>query len=371
MIHALCALSENAGDIVVGAGWQSSLGDDFCPGVAASDIPARGQFWRTIYAGVANHEDLRVERVVVTLPDGRAVLAVRVARHMGNTAPFVNVPNPTAAARPTTPAPRRPSDRRPSESKQQHQARLERLARMQRLYDAFLDQLRRADALLPELTGSGTLQLRRVPLTLLTALDDLMVEAGTVQLECAQVVSRSRSNGEVHAGDIAMLERHGRVAAAYFTAIQACVTRVQSKPGLSVSGSQRPPRVRLQWEVLPPERLAAMLAAEQGASRPNESPAVEPERLRYMLSLSPKVWYEGTSLGRRYYVVALFEGVAVADAAESGNALYYHMCRGSEWQDVFCLSKREARQAGASRLIHRGDWRAGLRRIVQEAKPAS
>lgn len=120
---------------------------------------------------------------------------------------------------------------------------------------------------------------------------------------------------------------------------------------------------RLTWEVLPPGwwRLQSSWSRKAGLGHAlGRAGAVH--RIEFISSFSPQKWYAGSHLGARLYYVAEFEGIAIAECAEFGNALYY--VRGPNWRDVFRLTKRAALQAGARRLIHRGNWRARLTALI-------
>jgi hypothetical protein len=60
--------------------------------------------------------------------------------------------------------------------------------------------------------------------------------------------------------------------------------------------------------------------------------------------------------------------VAIADAPEWGNALYYCASDHGRWQSVFRLEKQRAVAAGARRIIHTAGWEARVRRLVQQGE---
>ena len=91
------------------------------------------------------------------------------------------------------------------------------------------------------------------------------------------------------------------------------------------------------------------------------------ERIILLASLNPLKWYRGSLLGEHVYCVAVFPGVAIADSAEFGNALYYYKCENDSWQGVFRLTKRIALGAGARRIIHSGGWEWRVRNLVGQA----
>jgi hypothetical protein len=69
----------------------------------------------------------------------------------------------------------------------------------------------------------------------------------------------------------------------------------------------------------------------------------------------------------RQYWVFVFRGVAIAECASGGNALYYHLSTDEEWRQIFCLTKSEARKRGARRIIHSEQWRTKLHSLIEVA----
>jgi hypothetical protein len=87
-------------------------------------------------------------------------------------------------------------------------------------------------------------------------------------------------------------------------------------------------------------------------------------RMTFIHSLGPERCYEGSYLSETLYHVAVFPYVAIAETAEWGHALYYCRHTNDSWQTVFRKTKKEALDAGARRIIHSGDWRSRVRRLL-------
>ena len=130
------------------------------------------------------------------------------------------------------------------------------------------------------------------------------------------------------------------------------------------SSSTPPLSTLLDWEILPSEALPTGGGQTFGVATPSQTRGEQPRRLLLLDSLNPKRWYRGSSLGTRVYFVAVFEGIAIADAVDFGNALFYYTGTDNEWMKVFRRDKREARVLGAKRLVHTGDWEERVRRLV-------
>jgi hypothetical protein len=113
---------------------------------------------------------------------------------------------------------------------------------------------------------------------------------------------------------------------------------------------------RVEWEILPPEpggRIPRKIGKLVGKRSQKEL-----ERLQLLATLGPTSWAIGRYLGRRQYIVALFERVAVAECEERGNALY--LAPSGSWEEIFRRTKPEARALGARRIVHRGNWKRRL-----------
>jgi len=121
----------------------------------------------------------------------------------------------------------------------------------------------------------------------------------------------------------------------------------------------------LNWRVLPRGRVA-MRARGLGESRSGNG-SRDGGRIEFLDSLTPLQWYEGSHLGETIYLVAEFPSVAIADTQDYGNALYYCLPSQGDWRRIFQLDKQEARRAGARRLVHTGDWRERVRRLVRSS----
>ena len=131
------------------------------------------------------------------------------------------------------------------------------------------------------------------------------------------------------------------------------------------------PRTRLlHWNILPPatggDGFRSFYDRHLRGSGRSWGEALE--RLQPVWELNPNEWYRGVRLGHREYFVAVFEGVAIAESPDYGNALYYYLCSDSSWQDVFSREKREARRLGAERIIHSKHWELELSRLVHSTR---
>ena len=138
-----------------------------------------------------------------------------------------------------------------------------------------------------------------------------------------------------------------------------------STPSTTATTQGLPKAGLLEWEVLPSGwwDIRWFDGRSEGETRRPSKDALE--RIRFINSFDPARWYLGKSLGTRYYYVALFAGVAVAESPVWGNALYYCATRADEWRVVFRKTKREALRAGARRIIHRTHWKARVERLIR------
>lgn len=120
---------------------------------------------------------------------------------------------------------------------------------------------------------------------------------------------------------------------------------------------------QLSWEVLPlgwwrdPVFVSGLGSGPGWKQGPRDV-----ERLRRLAQLNPAATYQGLYLGRRQYIVFVFDGVAIAECPTWGNALYYTI--DPDWRSVFALTKRDAIRLGARRIFHRGDWFARAAALV-------
>jgi hypothetical protein len=125
---------------------------------------------------------------------------------------------------------------------------------------------------------------------------------------------------------------------------------------------------QLSWEVLPAgwwaQRTIRLLSRGR---RKNLNHRERTERIALLDGLKPSAWYRGSLLGEDLYFAAVFNGVAIADAEEFGNALYYYKCDNESWQGIFRLTKRAALGAGARR-IHSEGWERRVRNLVWAAE---
>lgn len=126
---------------------------------------------------------------------------------------------------------------------------------------------------------------------------------------------------------------------------------------------------QLTWQVLPPgewDRWLEPVPKTSGTRRRTGGwrDDLQRERLefvRYELGRPRELWF-GEQLASRNYWVAIFERVAIADSPKYGNALFY--CDPDKWQTVFKISKQETLSAGATRIVHAGDWKGRVRRLA-------
>lgn len=120
--------------------------------------------------------------------------------------------------------------------------------------------------------------------------------------------------------------------------------------------------LRIEWEVLPPEKFFEHLPSLTRGARGAARPVRLRETLQFIASLGPHSWAVGKYLGRRHYVVALFGNVAIAECRLYGNALYCVPL--AAWQDVLRRTKTDAKRLGAKKITHHGDWQKRLCRTI-------
>ena len=123
---------------------------------------------------------------------------------------------------------------------------------------------------------------------------------------------------------------------------------------------------RLPFAILPPGAGAwrqlssseVLLAANRGG--------FDSERISFLESLGPVAWYDSALEAEARYLVAEFDGVAIAESGEEGNAIYFVKSQVGDWKEILALTKAEARAEGAKRIVHdhEGKWRTRLRRLV-------
>lgn len=125
---------------------------------------------------------------------------------------------------------------------------------------------------------------------------------------------------------------------------------------------------KLSWEILPPgwwrdktqiEKLKEKLGDRQSQ--------LFMERLEYIESLNPLERYEGRSyLGSRLYYVFVFKKAILAECPMFGNAAY--LLKGDKmasWQEIFAQTKKIALNEGATRILHMGDWKKRLSKVLE------
>jgi len=142
------------------------------------------------------------------------------------------------------------------------------------------------------------------------------------------------------------------------------IQKPQTRTVRPVTKLEPPAAARLDWEILPQGWWTRLAGKSLGRGSRFEFKKREVDRIRFIESLGPIAWYEGREFGVSRYFVALFNGVAVADCPDSGNALYYYRQGDRDWKDVFRRNKMDAIKAGAKRLYHAGDWKGRLRRLL-------
>ena len=155
------------------------------------------------------------------------------------------------------------------------------------------------------------------------------------------------------------------------------VRRSQSYASMQNELTQRAAASGLNWEVLPIGWWRKGRGSGNKSGDTGETPTIggsQADHLVFLDSLEPSHWYVGKDmLGRRRYYVALFPGLAVAESAEYGNALYLlHDDR--NWRSSFSMTKRElvaTHRSAVTRLVHSGDWKGKLRSAVKRASMRS
>lgn len=113
---------------------------------------------------------------------------------------------------------------------------------------------------------------------------------------------------------------------------------------------------QINWQILPPERLLLATPKRPPKSTIRGRSTVRQERFEYLSRLSPVRWWEGEVLGERVYVVAEFRSVAIAECIKDGNAAYI-VATTQDWKMILGKTKAEARNLGAKRIVHSGNWR--------------
>lgn len=128
---------------------------------------------------------------------------------------------------------------------------------------------------------------------------------------------------------------------------------------------------KLDWEVLPPGWWKDKTILENVKRKlGKQGSEYFFDRNEFIESLSPSERYIGNSyLGNRNYFIYIFTNCVVAECPQFGNALY--VLKGpktSSWKEVFSSNKRQALNAGASRILHSGRWKSKLRSEVEGDK---
>lgn len=128
---------------------------------------------------------------------------------------------------------------------------------------------------------------------------------------------------------------------------------------------------RLPWRPLPPGELSAETLRRHYAELERRDPrfAYDPARIEKAFSLGPERCYVGTDEFDGYVVFTFPDTEkALLECPIFGNAIYII---DSGWRRYARMSKRELladRTRGVTRIVHRGDWFARVRRAL--GKPA-
>lgn len=124
---------------------------------------------------------------------------------------------------------------------------------------------------------------------------------------------------------------------------------------------------RLKWEVLPPGWWSDKTQVQRIEERLGTSKTqLFVERLKYVESLNPLERYIGESyLGNRLYYVFVFKNYVLAECPMFGNAVYLlNEDKMNSWKEIFALIKKEALKKGAVRILHLGNWKKRLAKLL-------
>jgi hypothetical protein len=138
--------------------------------------------------------------------------------------------------------------------------------------------------------------------------------------------------------------------------------RKSAVPNKRISTTPTPPASRLDWQLLPQGWWSNEVY--RGVGRLTPSLQASTDRFEVLEALKPLTWYVGSWSDKRFYYVAVFAGIVIADSVDYGNALYYYIGDGDRWMSIFRRSKHEALQLGARRVIHSGNWESRVQRLV-------
>lgn len=122
---------------------------------------------------------------------------------------------------------------------------------------------------------------------------------------------------------------------------------------------------QLSWKVLPPGESSAdsVLRYYERLQRYNPDIKFDKERLSKALLLRPNNYYVGTGEFEKYIVLTFkHTSKALFECPEFGNAIYIIH---SDWQRLSRLSKRDLmtyKQHQATKIVHREDWFARVKR---------
>lgn len=130
---------------------------------------------------------------------------------------------------------------------------------------------------------------------------------------------------------------------------------------------------RLEWEILPRSVIAKVLRdpnrwASSFGNEKAKRETFDPKRISFLASLNPIRWHMGSQLGKSEYLVAEFEGIAIAESPTFGNAIFYAYSREVDWKRVFSLPKKIALQRGAFRMVHTDDIQTRIRGLLSAAR---
>lgn len=127
--------------------------------------------------------------------------------------------------------------------------------------------------------------------------------------------------------------------------------------------------IQLGWEVFPPGNSGHTSRETSWESRRVDRPPRGHDSLDLIHSYQPRVWYRGmfdTGPNGGQYYIAVFDGCAIAESDHYGNATY--ITPTTTWQDVFRVSRAEARQRGAQRFKHTEGWEPRILDFLEAEK---
>lgn len=123
--------------------------------------------------------------------------------------------------------------------------------------------------------------------------------------------------------------------------------------------------VHVHWELLPVgegDALVRRLLAGVRKDRDQLARKID-ERRRFLETLGPTRWIEGSSGFRRYFGAQFRDDLVVFENIEFGNAVYVMF---GDWRVLSALSRLEllASEHSFERVVHRSGWRVRLAQII-------